>query len=274
MARRPRRRPITAEDLAGYGSPVASVRRARGAGPRGRSDEVAAPVDEAAAARGLGVSLSAVRRAISATAAQLGTAVFRVLSGRPTADVSAEASPGGLLAAAFGRGPRGGAVNARAAADALGVSPTTVRRWAAGTQAPSKGHLADLRRTARRMTDTQKGRRAATADLRSAVAAGPGTRKIVVYGEQGVVGKNPDSGVWDYYSGQRRVAVSVPAADIDCGSPGACAGATNLGDDRQCLMHAYEQTGLPGALDTLTAIFDRHYTAGWQFTSIDEFNIE
>ena len=65
----------------------------------------------------------------------------------------------GMLQAVFGRGPRGGAVNARAAAQSLGVSPGTVRRWAAGTQNPSPGRLAAIRQAARRTTTTKRGRR-------------------------------------------------------------------------------------------------------------------
>ena len=132
------------------------------------------------AARGLGASKTEVRQAIRQAEAAQSSTFYRRMSGRGEADVAEGASARGMLQAAFGRGPRGGAVNARAAAQALGVSPGTVRRWSAGTQRPSPGHLAALRSAARRSTTTKRGRRAATADFRASAQG----RQALRAGEQ------------------------------------------------------------------------------------------
>ena len=121
MARAGRRRSrITAGDLAGYGSVSNGT------------------VDIDRAARGLGASKTEVRQAIRQAEAAQSNTFFRRMSGRGEADVAEGASTRGMLQAAFGRGPRGGVVNAKTAAQALGVSPGTVRRWSAGTQRPSR----------------------------------------------------------------------------------------------------------------------------------------
>ena len=146
MARSTRRRsPISASDLAGYGSVSNGT------------------VDVDRAARGLGASKTEVRQAIRQAEAAQSNTFYRRISGRREADSADGASLRGMLQAVFGRGPRGGAVNAKAAAQSLGVSPGTVRRWAAGTQRPSRGRLAAIRQAARRVTTTKRGRRAATA---------------------------------------------------------------------------------------------------------------
>ena len=188
MARSGRRRSrITAGDLAGYGSVSNGT------------------VDIDRAARGLGASKTEVRQAIRQAEAVQSNTFFRRMSGRGEADVAEGASTRGMLQAAFGRGPRGGAVNAKAAAQSLGVSPGTVRRWAAGTQRPSPGRLAALRWAARRSTTTKRGRRAATSDFRSSAQGRQALRggsKIWVSGEQGVGG---------YDQGYARGAVNVAA---------------------------------------------------------------
>jgi hypothetical protein len=113
---------ISAADLGEYGNPA-------------RGD-----VDITAAARGMGTSRTAVRQALAKAKSALSNTFMRGISGRSQADSSSTGSPLGKLQAAFGRGPRGGAVNTRQAADALGVAPATVRRWANGTQQPSPDH--------------------------------------------------------------------------------------------------------------------------------------
>ena len=131
MARRGRRRTrISASDLAEYGSVANGT------------------VDVDRAARGLGVSKNEVRQAIRQAEAAQSNTFLRRISGRREADSAEGASVRGMLQAVFGRGPRGAAVNARAAAQSLGVSPGTVRRWAAGTQQPAPGRLAAIRAAA------------------------------------------------------------------------------------------------------------------------------
>jgi transcriptional regulator with XRE-family HTH domain len=157
-----------------------------------------------------------------------------------------------MLQAAYGRGPRGGAVNAKAAAQDLGVSPGTVRRWAAGTQRPSLGRLAALRAAARRATTTKRGRRAATADFRSSAQGRQALRtgsKIWVSGEQGVGGYD------QAYARDRRVATDITA------------------DELEAMLRAYEEGGDRGLREWMTAFFDDKYVAGWDFVTIDDFGI-
>lgn len=235
MARRGRRRSrITPEDLAGYGSVANGT------------------VDIDRAARGLGASKNEVRQALrQAQAAQSNTFLQRI-SGRREADAAEGASMRGMLQAVFGRGPRGAAVNARAAAESLGVSPGTVRRWAAGTQQPTPGRLAAIRAAARRVSSTKRGRRAATAGFRSSTQGSQALRtgsKIWVSGEQGVGGY--DQG----YARDRRVAT-----DIDP-------------DEIEALLRAYEEGGDRALRDWIKQFFDDKYVAGWDFVTIDDFGI-
>ena len=122
MARNRRRSRIDASDLAGYGSVANGT------------------VNVDKAARGLGASKTEVRQAIRQAEAAQSNTFYRRISGRREADAAEGTSMRGMLQAAFGRGPRGGAVNARAAAQSLGVSPGTVRRWAA-TKATCHGFI-------------------------------------------------------------------------------------------------------------------------------------
>lgn len=235
MARRGRRRSrITASDLAEYGSVANGT------------------VDVDRAARGLSASKNQVRQAIRQAEAAQSNTFFRSLSGRREADAAEGDSIRGMLQAAFGRGPRGAAVNAKAAAQSLGVSPGTVRRWAAGTQKPAPSRLAAIRAAARRLTTTKRGRRTATADFRSSAQGTQALRfgsKIWVSGEQGVGGY--DQG----YARDRRVAADISPEEIEA------------------LLQAYEQGGDGGLRDWLKEFFDDKYVAGWDFVTIDDFGI-
>jgi hypothetical protein len=195
MARSGRRRSrISASDLAGYGSVSNGT------------------VDVDRAARGLGASKTAVRRAIRQAEAVQSNTFYRQMSGRREADVAEGTNARGMLQAAYGRGPRGGAVNAKAAAQALGVSPGTVHRWAAGTQKPSPAHQAALQSVARRAATTKQGRRAATADFRASPQGRQALRagsKLWISGEQGVGGY--DQG----YARDRRVAADIDPDELD-----------------------------------------------------------
>jgi DNA-binding transcriptional regulator YdaS (Cro superfamily) len=235
MARRGRRRTrISASDLAEYGSVANGT------------------VDVDRAARGLGVSKNEVRQAIRQAEAAQSNTFLRRISGRREADSAEGASVRGMLQAVFGRGPRGAAVNARAAAQSLGVSPGTVRRWAAGTQKPAPGRLAAIRAAARRVTTTKRGRRAATADFRASAQGSQALRtgsKIWVSGEQGVGGY--DQG----YARDRRVATDISPEELEA------------------LLRAYEDGGDRGLRDWLKGFFDENYVAGWDFVTIDDFGI-
>jgi DNA-binding transcriptional regulator YdaS (Cro superfamily) len=229
-AGRRRRARVSADELAQYGSVAGGT------------------VNVERAARGLGVSKREVQQAIrQAEAAQRNT-FFRRMTGRRDADVAEGASIRGMLQAAYGRGPRGGAVNARAAAQDLGVSPGTVRRWSAGTQRPSPAHLKALQWAARRAATTKRGRRAATADFRASARGRQALRagdKLRVSGTQG-----PRD-----YPRDREVAVDMSPEDVEA------------------MLTAYEEGGDRGLHDWMTDYLDNNYVAGWEFLTIDDLGI-
>ncbi|WP_293003263.1 helix-turn-helix transcriptional regulator [Mycobacterium sp.] len=233
MARRARRRnPITADDLSEYGSV---------------SD---GDVDVDRAARGLGASKTSVRQALRQARKSLTNTVFQRLSGRKDADSSKGDDVRGMLQAAFGRGPRGGAVNAADAAKRLGVSPGTVRRWAAGTQQPAAQTLSRIRTAARRASSTKRGRRNATKDFRTSVAGARALRtgsKLWISGQQGVGGYSQG------YARDRRVAVDINPDDVGA------------------LLAAYEENGDAGVREWMKSFLDTNYVAGWDFVTIDDF---
>ena len=174
---------------------------------------------------------------------------FRRISGRSEADTAAGTSVRGMLVAVFGRGPRGGAVDARAAAQSLGVSPGTVRRWASGVQKPTAGRLQSIRQAARRVTTTKRGRRAATADFRASARGSQALKvgtKIWVSGVQGV-NADPE------YVRDRLCAEKIEPNQIED------------------LLRAYEDGGDPGLRDALRDFYDENYVADWDFLTIDDF---
>jgi len=196
----------------------------------------------------MGVARSSIRRALSRAKTALSSTFLRRLSGRREADISEGASARGMLQAAYGRGPRGGAVNATAAAQALGVSPGTVRRWAAGTQHPTAEHLKALRSSARRATRTKAGRRAAIADFRASPQGRQALRvgsKLWISGTQG-----PRD-----YPRERDISVDISPQQLDS------------------LLTGYEQRGDRGLIAGLTDFVDNNYLADWEFLSIDDISI-
>lgn len=233
MVRPRRRRRITAEDLSEYGSVVHRTVR----------------VGDAAA--GLGVSATAVRHAIRAAEIDLSTRYFRFLTGRTEADLAPTASPAGMLQAAYGRGPRGGLVDAVLAARDLGVSPGTIRRWAAGTQKPSPQHRKALHAAARRAAYTKRGRRAATAAFRRSRQAQKvmqGGRKIWIDGLQGP--QLPD------YARNRLIMFDFSPARFED------------------MLTAYEEGGDRGFIEWLTACVGEEYVEEWIFYTIEGLGFE
>jgi len=233
--RRPKK--IYAADLSDYGSVVHRTVR----------------VDEAA--QGLGVSRSTVLKVLSDAHNELSGQYFRMLSGRTEADFSATASPRGLLIAGYGPGPRGGAVDATAAAKDLGVSPETVRRWAAGTQKPSPEHLKALRAGARRSVNTKRGRRAATDALRRSARIQKWLQAdrplIKIEGFQG-------PSLLDY-ARQRSINIDVNLKDHP----------TRFDD----MLNAYVEGGDRGLIEWLTGLANDAYLEDWVFYTIDEIKI-
>jgi transcriptional regulator with XRE-family HTH domain len=141
------------------------------------------------AAEKLRTTKTAVREVIKGANAKLSNTFYRAVSGRRDADVGERTNTKGMLQAAYGKGPRGGAVDVKAAAKALGVSPSTVRRWAAGTQQPTAEHLKSLQAASRKASTTKAGRRRATDNFRTSAqgrnALDSGAR-IQISGFQGV----------------------------------------------------------------------------------------
>ena len=162
-----------------------------------------------------------------------------------------QGSAKGMLLAAFGRGARAAAVNAKAAADKLGVAGSTVRRWAAGTQKPSAAHQDALQKASRQASTTKAGRKAATADFRSstrgqkAMVGGP---TLWISGNQGPGGNDSDD-----YTRDRTITFPVDA------------------DDVQAMLRAYEEDGDTGLHNWLSEAADDKYLADWGFISIDDF---
>lgn len=230
--RRPRK--INGSHLVDYGSPVNR------------------DVNIDKAAKALRVSKTAVRKAIRQEAAILRSVIYRGITGRRDADVGELTNIMGMLQAVYGYGPRGSKVNAKAAAEALGVSPGTVRRWANGSQQPSPGHLTVLKTAARQAASTKAGRRAATEIFRNSKrgrkALADGAR-IHTSGYQG-----PANYAWER---DRDVTTDpLTAAEIEG------------------LLRAYEDGGDKGLLDFLTEILDTRYLgAEWEFGTLSDFHI-
>lgn len=226
---RRRRGEITASDLANYGSVTDNT------------------VDVAAAAQDLGVSKRRVQQAIRQATSDQRNTMFRKMTGRSGADVSTTGSVRGMLQAAFGRGPRGGAVDTKAAAKALGVSRGTVRRWAAGTQQPTPAHLTTVKSSARRAASTKAGRRAGTTDFRASAQGAAALRTGTTVWIRGVQG--PGS-----YERDREIS------GIDLNP-----------DQLDALLRTYEENGDAGLITGLTEFLDANYVADWNMLTIEDF---
>ncbi|MDP7739214.1 hypothetical protein [Mycobacterium paragordonae] len=233
MARPRRRRNLTGDDLGRYGSASAGS------------------VDVDRAAAGLRVPKAQVREAIKQAKAAQRQVIYRAISGRRSADVSSGTNTTGMLLAAFGRGVRGAAVNAKAAAAKLGVAVSTVRRWAAGTQQPSAAHLAAVQAESRKAATTKAGRKAATNDFRTSPhgqAALVGGTSLWISGNQG-----PGGNVEDQYTKDRTIRQHIDVEDVEA------------------MLRAYEEGGDEGLHAWLTEVMDQKYLADWGFISIEDF---
>lgn len=233
MAPPRRRRNLTGDDLGKYGSVAAGT----------------VNVDRAAA--GLKVPKSQVRETIKQSREAHRQTYFRAISGRRGADVSDQSNTRGMLLAAFGRGTRGAAVNAKAAASKLGVAVSTVRRWVAGKQKPSAAHLDALKSESKMAATTKAGRKAATDDFRASTqgrAALTGGTSLWISGNQGPGGNDSDE-----YTKDRTVRQNI---DVD---------------DVQAMLRAYEEGGDEGLHAWMTQVMGDKYLADWGFISIDDF---
>ncbi|OMC51902.1 hypothetical protein A5742_17320 [Mycolicibacterium fortuitum] len=228
--RRPRK--INSSSLVDYGSPV--------------NRDV--NIDEAS--RKLRVSKTAVRKAMRQEVVNLRSVIYRGITGRRQADVGELTNVMGMLQAVYGYGPRGSKVNAKAAAEALGVSSATVRRWANGSQQPSPDHLKAIKTAARQAASTKAGRRAATAIFRNSERG----RKALAHGARIHISgyQGPQNYAWE----RDRDVSSDPLTPTEI----------------EELLRAYEEGGDKGLLDYLTDIMDTRYLgAEWEFGTISDF---
>ncbi|OKH76714.1 hypothetical protein EB73_02140 [Mycobacterium sp. SWH-M3] len=233
MAPPRRRRNLTGDDLGKYGSVAAGT----------------VNVDRAAAR--MNIPKSQVRDVIKRSREAHRQTYFRAISGRRGADATGQGNPKGMLLAAFGKGARGAAVNAKAAADKLGVAVSTVRRWAAGKQKPSPAHQDALQKASRQAATTKAGRKSATADFRSSAEgqkAITGGTTLWISGNQGPGGNDSDE-----YTRDRTIAFPVDVDDI------------------QAMLRAYEEDGDAGVHGWLTDVADQKYLGDWGYISIDDF---
>lgn len=242
MAARGKKRKITADDVVAARDEHASV-----------FDTSAANIN--VIAKRLGTTAAAVRQAMRESVKGFGDVAFERLAGRK----AAADDPLSMLQAVFGPGPRGGAVNAREAAKELGVAPGTVRRWAAGTQKPSAGHLKKLQGAAKRATQSVRGRKRVTRTYRNSGKGAAATQfggYVFVTGYQGPhVEKDREGKPNSYGSGRwRTVRMKVSPKDVDD------------------LLDAYEK-GLDTLKDVLTELYQREI-AEWEFLTIDDFGID
>ncbi len=244
---RRRKTSITARELGDYGNPIAG------------------DINVEAAAQNMGVSRSTIKDALSRARTSMTNTVMRAISGREAADTSRSASPLGKLQAAFGRGPRGGSVNAAAAASELGVSETTIRRWAKGSQKPSTDHEETLDKAARRSTSTKAGRRALTADFRNSATGKAATRKggtVRISGYQGPKG-NTQKPKDDYCRDRNTALTDLTPQNIED------------------MLRAYEERGDKGLHEWMgqaaaekLANGKPRYHSDWDYITIERFEIE
>lgn len=174
--------------------------------------------------------------------------IFNAVTGR-TGDVSGTVG-GSLtdkLVAAFGPGPRGAVVNARAAAKALGVTPRTVQRWVKGEiRTPKPGHAKALTKMARQAASTRAGRKAALAAARGDRASRYGAT-LRVRGEQGPR---------DYERYGRTVSLDLDPSQV------------------QAMRDAYEAGGDKAMMDWTTAEMDQNYVADWNIVSLTDIQFD
>lgn len=147
------------------------------------------------------------------------------------------------LRAAFGPGPRGGAVNTRAAAKALGVSQRQVQRWASGQAKPRSVNVDRINKVHRRAMNTKAGRRQAAAGQRQAFAKN-GVR-LFVSGVQGPVNQGGE------YIRARKTYVDLTP------------------EQARQMLDAYENGGAKATMDWMRTAWDKGYAAEWEFQSID-----
>lgn len=177
---------------------------------------------------------------------QVRNSIFNALTGRG-GDVTASGSITDKLVAAFGAGKRGAAVDAQAAAKALGVTPRTVQRWVKGEiRAPKADHLKAITKAARQAASTQAGRRAALAASEGDRASKRGAT-LRIKGRQGPL---------DYERHGRLVTLDLTPEQV------------------RAMRAAYANSGDKGLLEWTSTELDQSYVADWNILAIDEMKFD
>lgn len=176
---------------------------------------------------------------------QVRNSIFTALTGRG-GDVTG-GSITDKLAAAFGPGKRGAAVNAQAAAKALGVTPRTIQRWVKGEiRTPKADHVKAITKAARQAASTKAGRRAALAAAEGDRASKRGAT-MRIKGEQGPM---------DYERKDRWVTLDLSPEQV------------------RAMRTAYEAGGDKGLLGWTTTELDQNYVADWNIVSLSELKFD
>ncbi|WP_225731044.1 MULTISPECIES: hypothetical protein [unclassified Nocardia] len=150
-----------------------------------------------------GVSAAEVNATITAAKDSGLSNAYAGVSGRSGADATGhtDADLAAALFAAYGPGPRGGAINVTAAAKGEGKSPSTIKRWLTGKAKPKDENRARLLANARKAATTKAGRSKAIAGRRASASGAKMAKygaKLIVKGIQGRQGYERDRSVtWD-----------------------------------------------------------------------------
>lgn len=172
--------------------------------------------------------------------------LFGAMTGRG-GNVAGGGSLTDKLVAAFGPGKRGAAVDVRAAAKGLGVTPRTVQRWVSGQiRSPKPGHAKQLDKMARQAATTKAGRRAALAAVRGDRASRFGAT-LDLQGTQGPT---------DYERPKRRTRLDLTGADVDD------------------MRDAYEAGGDQGLVSWANGWLDQNYVDDWNIERIDDWGVD
>ncbi|WP_063043767.1 hypothetical protein [Nocardia pseudovaccinii] len=131
------------------------------------------------------------------------SSAFAGFSGRAGADATGhvDSELRAALLAAYGPGPRGGAINISAAAKGEGKSQSTIKRWIKNQATPKDENRAQLLANARKAAATKSGRSAAITTRRNSAAGAKIAKygaRLTISGIQGREGYERDRTVhWD-----------------------------------------------------------------------------
>ncbi|MBN6778890.1 hypothetical protein JRG19_10145 [Pseudoclavibacter alba] len=180
---------------------------------------------------------------------------FRALTGIKDANVAARGNDfRGMLRAAFpsSNSKSQSGIDYKRAAKALGVSPTTVRRWDTNQQTPNKKHDKQLRRRARQSASTKRGRQQIiSTHINDLKKTSHNKARISISGLQGPPTHDPTKPK-DAYTRDRITDVDLPW------------------DKYSELMDIYATRGHESALEYIRqALIARDYPFDWEYSQIN-----